>query len=434
MEEIDAHEVLIVAPKTNIETTWEAALAEHLPRYSVFREWEAYRDHQRKFTKQHGHPDRCVLLTNYEALPKIVKKIKRRRWSLIVYDEIQRLKNRTSRNAGMAKTLSSCADHRVGLTGTPIDKTPVDLWSIMRFIEPDVLGGDWKTFDKRYLVQLKFDWRRAKGTMKKRQLMMAARIKRSKPEFRPGRLEAFYDAVGPHIMHVSQRDMGMEPARVHQVPVMMFGRQERAYRQLEDEMVVKVGKKTIITPLKIVQRLKMQQLTGGFITDEDKDLTVVGDAKARKLAVLLKRLKPPLVIFCKFKHEVELAEQLCREHSDRVALIWGKVKDTKTKKSRSDVLRAFQRGDLDYVVCQQRTGGVGVDLYYARKAIVYSMGHSWIDWSQMLSRLTFLDQEDAADFFLLGIPDTIDEDIYTALMEKRSVSEVTLERLAQRSE
>lgn len=432
IEERDPTEVMIVGLKTNLESTWMVALAEHLTSYRIFRDFTKYQEHQRAFTKAWGHPDKCILLINYEALPAVIKKVKKRRWGLIIYDEIQKLKSRSSRNARLSKTLVNCSDNRLGLTGTPIDKHPVEMWSIMRFIDPSVLGGTWKEFDEDFLVPVKIDLKKARGTLRRRQLMLAMRIRRGKPEFKPGALEEFYELVAPHVMRVSQEDMGIERAKVTRVAVGMFGRQRRAYDQLEEEMVVDVGKTTIITPLKIVQRIKLQQLTGGFIYDEDKRLRVVGDAKARKLEYLLKKVKPPLVIFCKFKHEVELAEQLCRDRSDKVALIWGKVKDTKTKKRRTEVLKRFQAGELDYVICQQRTGGVGVDLYYARMAIVYSMGHSWIDYSQMVARLTFLYQDGPPEFFLLYVPDTIDEDILVALDEKRSVSEVTLERLRRR--
>jgi hypothetical protein len=72
------------------------------------------------------------------------------------------------------------------------------------------------------------------------------------------------------------------------------------------------------------------------------------------------------------------------------------------------MLLGFQRGDLDWMVCQQKTGGVGVDLYRARwKFFVYSMGHSFIDYDQMMSRFDFLEQNDAADIYILHAAATV---------------------------
>jgi hypothetical protein len=111
------------------------------------------------------------------------------------------------------------------------------------------------------------------------------------------------------------------------------------------------------------------------------------------------------------------------------AKLWGKVKDVKRDKRRTNMLLAFQQGKLNWMVCQQRTGGVGVDLYRARKAFVYSMGHSFIDYDQMLSRLDFIEQNEPADFFLLMVRKSIDTDIATAVKRKKSITEAFYDRL-----
>ena len=93
------------------------------------------------------------------------------------------------------------------------------------------------------------------------------------------------------------------------------------------------------------------------------------------------------------------------------------------------MLLGFQRGEFDVMVCQQRTGGVGVDLYRARKFFVYSMGHSYIDYDQMLSRGDFLDQDEPANFFLLAVKSSIDTDIISAVKQKKTITEQFYDRL-----
>jgi hypothetical protein len=111
------------------------------------------------------------------------------------------------------------------------------------------------------------------------------------------------------------------------------------------------------------------------------------------------------------------------------AKLWGKVKDIKRDKRRTNMLLGFQRGDFNWMVCQQRTGGVGVDLYRARKAFVYSMGHSFIDYDQMLSRLDFIEQFEPADFYLLVVRKSIDTDIVVSVKRKKSITEAFYGRL-----
>jgi hypothetical protein len=93
------------------------------------------------------------------------------------------------------------------------------------------------------------------------------------------------------------------------------------------------------------------------------------------------------------------------------------------------MLLGFQRGEYDWMVCQQRTGGVGVDLYRSRRFFVYSMGHSFIDYDQMLSRGDFLEQRKAARFYLLAVRKSIDTDIISAVKKKKSVTEQFYDRL-----
>ena len=437
IDQLEPEEVMIVGPKTNLESTWLATLNNLLPHYSVFLSLDDYLVFRSEWKKAWGDtPCYSILLLNYEALPGIIKRAKKRRWNLIVYDEAQRLKQRTSRNSRLAGQLVKCSDRRIALSGTPLDKSPVDLWAIFRFVVPHVLGATWKAFEEEYIEDqtagIREKLKRAKGQVIRQKLLLQMRIIKNKPKFKEHKWDQFIEAIKPYTMSLTKEDAGIEPAKITHVPVLMLGRQRRAYDQLEGTMVVDVGKLTITTALKIVRNGKLQQITGGFIKDEEGRVRVIGDAKARKLHVLLKRLKPPVAIFARYTHEVELIVEACNDYSNRVGVIWGKVKDTKTKKRRTEVIQAFQSGKLDYVVCQQRTGGVGVDLFRARKGIVYSMSHSWIDFDQMMSRLDYLKQTERAEFFLLYCMESVDEDIIVALDEKRSVSEITLERLKRR--
>lgn len=411
MERRDAHEVFIVCRKTNLISTWARFIAKRLPHYKIFTDWVEYREHQKGFVKAWGIRDYCVLLVNYEALPSFADKIRKYAWDMVIYDEAQGLKARNSRNSRMARKLRN-VKVRLALTGTPMDDSPNDFWAIMRFVDWTLLGESWTEYAK--------DWCRSTGYMG------------YKKEFREELREEFLDVISDHVYRVTKEDVGIKRAVIERVPVGMFGRQARIYRALEDDMVAWVGKHRIKTPLKITQIKKLQQITGGFVYTEQKEVRTLGDAKARKLRWMLKTAKPPFIIFALSTPEVEIAHEVASELFDNVQILWGKVKDTRKDPARTRMLEAFQRGEIDGMVCQQRTGGVGVDMFKARTGYIYSCNHSWIDFDQMTSRMDAYDQEKAAKFFHLFVPDTIDEDVIVALDGKRSVTGVTLERLRQR--
>lgn len=430
------HDVLLVGPLTNLESTWGKFLAEKLPWYSVHRDFDSYLS-QKKYdaSREQGFNDpkrHRVLLLNYEQVTPILKKLRKQRWDRIVYDEAQRLKNRASRSSRDAGLLSASAERRLLLTGTPIDGNPRDLWAAMRFIAPRVFGTVWKDFADEFLEEPKLDLKK-KGVIARQKEMMRYQIAKGKAPVREDMMQEYANRIAPYTKRISKEDAGIERARVRRILFDLDPQELKQYKKLQKTMVVKEGGKVIMTPLKITQIGKLQQITGGHIKDEDGEIHRIGTSKRRLLRRMIAKHVPdgePFAVFCKYVFEVhELARMLERAGYGKGAVLWGKVKDLKKDKRRTNMLLAFQRGEYPWIICQQRTGGVGVDLYRARKFFVYSMGHSYIDYDQMLSRGDFLDQDERADFFLLLARLTIDTDIASSVEVKKSITEAFYRRM-----
>lgn len=421
-------DVLLVGPLTNLSSTWEKFLSEKLPWYSVHRDLASYDAHKKKNPKLHR-----ILLLNPEQVTPIRDKLRRRKWNRFIWDEAQRIKNRTSRSSKDAALIAKSADRRLALTGTPMDLDPKDLWAIMRFVEVHALGDVWKDFEDHFLVQPSIDISQAKGVIQRQKLMLAYQIAKRKAPMREDRLDEYADLIGPHVMRISKEDAGIEAAKIKIIRFDLDPQEERKYRALERDMFVKHKGVTVTTALKITQIGKLQQLTGGHIKDEDGEVHRTGVTKRRWLRRTIKakvKKGKPFVVFCKYVFEVHaIARMLERMDLGPGAKLWGKVKDLKRDKRRTNMLLGFQRGDFNWMVCQQRTGGVGVDLYRARKFFVYSMGHSFIDFDQMLSRGDFLEQNKQATFFLLAVRRSIDTDIISAVKRKKSITERFYDRL-----
>ncbi|MBX9803340.1 MAG: DEAD/DEAH box helicase [Caulobacteraceae bacterium] len=88
-----------------------------------------------------------VVLTTYETLRDYHFSFARTRFGIIVYDEIQKLKNPASQMTRAAKTLN--AAFVLGMTGTPVENRLQDLWSLMDVVAPGLLGSS-RDFEKRY--------------------------------------------------------------------------------------------------------------------------------------------------------------------------------------------------------------------------------------------------------------------------------------------
>lgn len=412
-------DVLLVVPLANIDTTWARTLA-RVRGLVVCRDWESF--------KAAAGSHRC-LLVHYEGAPRIIKRARKHPWNLIIYDESQRLKARATKQSKVAEQLTwvrgknarvinpDCK--RIILSGTPIESNQIDLWAQFRFALPNVLPRRWATFERR--------WCKPTGYMG------------YKLKFKNERMPAFLKLIGPHIFRVRRMDvLDLPPLKVIDVPVELLGDQARAYRDLEKRMTTIVGGREVTADMAITQLVRLQQVTGGFVrtnpTIEDIErvrgtkrrpqgkIVHVGRAKVRKLKTLVAREDKPLVIFCRYRAEVRLIDQALENY--RVAILTGKTK----KKYRAGILDAFQRGKYDVIVCQVRVGGVGIDLFRAHVAVIYSTTHSFIDYDQAIARIHRHGQLHACRILRLRALNTVDEEIYDAVSSKRKVSNRTLRR------
>lgn len=401
-EQLEPQDILAVVPLTNKFSTWAKWIREFLPEYELcttLEEFKAARNKKRFF------------LAHYEQLPGLAKKLQRVKWGLVILDESQRIKARAS---GQSRNLRRFrhVEHRVALSGTPMDDSEIDLWGQMRFIEPTALSERWSDFDERFLTRTGF-----MGYGRK---------------FRSDRKEEFYQSIKPYCLRVTRDVADIPEPTLHWCEVNLFGRQRRIYDDLEQDWLVTIDRIRIEAAMEITKRVKLQQIVNGFIFDEDKGVYEVGRAKLRKLRYLLtRRLTQPAVIFCQYLPEVDMIREECLKFSSRVAVLTGAVKDKGKRRARTDLLEAFQRGEIDYLICQQKTGGVGIDLFRARNGVMFSFNESWIDFDQTKSRMD-LPGVEPPDLFLIVARNTIDDAKREAVMFKRTLTEVVLNKFKRR--
>lgn len=390
---------LLVVPLANVETTWMRML-ERIDGLEIHRSWDDFR--ASKYAQR-------VLLVHYEKLndKKLVKKLVKAQWSLVVYDESQRIKSRSSKASRAAARFQDVA-HRVILTGTPIEQAPQDLWAQLRFAAPDALGTRWADFDAEWLTPCGY-----MGYERK---------------FKQHLMPKFLERLKPYVLRVTKREvLDLPPMTFHREVVPLLGEQARVYREIKREMTtVLVGGEEIICDLAITQLVRLQQVAGGFIRTEGGESVVVGRAKERRLKRVLEREEMPLIVFCKYREELEACERVARSLGVRFDFIRG-AKGKSGKHRRVETVERFQRGEIDVLICQIRAGGVGLDLYRACVAVFYSTTFSSIDVDQAISRIHRHGQTRAVRIITIEAQDTVDTTIRSDLHVKRQVSEAVLD-------
>ena len=128
--------VLLVCP-TSVLTNWAREAARFVPDVPVHVHHGASRSVSGTFAEEAAAAG--IVVTSYNLLYRDYGSIRQTAWAGIILDEAQNIKNPDTRQAQAARALQ--ADYRIALTGTPVENQVGDLWSIMDFLNPGLLGA-----------------------------------------------------------------------------------------------------------------------------------------------------------------------------------------------------------------------------------------------------------------------------------------------------
>lgn len=408
---------LLVVPLANLESSWVKFLTKQLPHLTLCRSWDAFK----------AAPAPKLLLQHFEALKakRYIDKLARFKWTFVGYDEAQRLKNRSSIESRNAAKLRKLAPYKLILTGTPIEENPSDVWAQFRFLAPDVFGTRWKDFEDEFLEPIDEELKRRFGearpnSFKWKKLLRDIRIASNKRDFNFDKLDDYLALLKPYVLRVTKGVLNLPPCETKPVFVRLRGRQRELYEELARDMVTSINDESrITTPLRITQIGRLHQMCGGFVNDDEGYTHEVGRAKLRKLHSIVRRESKngPIVIFCRYLAEVFALEEELIDQYPTIKTLTGR-----NRKERPQLIEEFQAGNIAILICQIKTGGVGIDLFRSCVAIFFSMTYSYIDFEQAAARLHRRGQERAVTLYLLIALDTIDHEIYSAILAKRRIT------------
>jgi SNF2 family DNA or RNA helicase len=351
----------------------------------------------------------CVIV-NYDSVwrGEVGTAVAEMKWDAIVLDESHRIKSPSGRASRWLAKLAQKQPQakRLCLTGTPIPHSPLDFFGQFRFLDPTVLGDSFVSYRRRYAdCDIRFP-----GKVKRwlRQDELAAK-------------------TDPYIWRVKADDVLDLPDAIHEVlPVTLSPKAAKYYRDLERDMTAEVEAGTVTVANALTKLLRLQQGTGGYARTEDAG-TVLIDGMPSKVAALEDRLEDlpaaePVVVFCRFRTDLNEVAAMARRLGRSYAELSGEAND----------LAAWQEGNATIIGVQIQSGGAGIDLTRAAYCFYYSLGFSLGEYEQSLARLRRPGQERCIRYYHLVAEGTVDEQVYAALRERRSVVDAVLGRLSPR--
>jgi SNF2 family DNA or RNA helicase len=378
----------------------------------------AHRAAQLEYELAHAGDKTLVVVVNYDSVwrGKLGTTIEAVRWSGIVLDESHRIKAPGGKASRWLARLAARHPHakRLCLTGTPMPHSPLDLYGQFRFLDPSVFGTSFSKMRARYAeCDFKFP-SKVKKWINQDELT--------------GKLDV-------HSWRVTADEVLDLPEALHEtVSVELSPKARKFYETLESEMVAEVESGTVTAANALTKLLRLQQATSGYACLDresagDAVAPVMLDGVPAKRVAMQDRLEDlpanePVVVFCRFRSDLDEVQRAAEALGRPYAEVSGTRKD----------LERWQAGEATLLGVQMQSGGVGIDLSRAAYAFYYSIGFSLGDYEQSLARLRRPGQTRCVRYYHMVAKDTVDEEVYEALSERRDVIGAVLSKLAPRSE
>ena len=405
---MDSHgyrRVLIICPLSvvsGVSGVWPGEFAKHSPApWTVLPlAHGSVKDKQAQAEAALFGSDRLAVVINYESVWRepFGSWAKKQPWDLVVMDESHRCKSPGGVASRYLSRLSDRVPQRLALTGTPMPHSPLDIYAQYRALDKSIYGTSFFRFKARYAVMGGWSNTQVVGYQHQEELQ-----------------RKFYSIA----YRVEAADVLDLPPLLTVTRMCELGPKARKlYRTLERDFIADLEEGRITAVNALSQLLRLQQVTSGYARTEDGQDVEVDTTKAELLADLLEDMgKEPVVVFARFKHDLEVFHRVARRLGRPSYEISGARKELSLWNEVGGVLAV-----------QIQSGGLGIDLTKARYAVYYSLGFSLGDYLQSRARLHRHGQERPVEIIHLVTAGTVDEKVMAALAAREQVVESIMRR------
>lgn len=357
-----------------------------------------------------------VLVMNVEALSMSQRAVKyleqfvtRLEPCLFGVDESSTIKNPTSVRTKTIIKIGRHAEWRRIMTGTPLTRDPLDLWSQFEFLAPACLGqSDFFAFKKRYAIleQKTFGGRKVDIPVGFRDVDHLGRL------------------IRVHAFVATKEECLDLPPKIYQIwNVEMTEQQARLYRDLKEFCVAQIGTDTYMSVTVVVtQILRLYQILLGRAVDEDGNVTKIPTRRMEAVRRIVEESSGKIIWWCSYREDVaDLVAHLRSLGRTVVQYDGGTSRD-----DRAAAVEMFQNGATDDFVGTVHTGGYGITLTAARTVVYYSNSPDAEKRWQSEDRAHRIGQTGSVLYIDLVTAGTVEARFIEILKKKKSLSDMVM--------
>ncbi len=416
---------LIVAPKGVVGTWYNNELPTHLPDHieNVTVLWQSNitkKQQEKLETLYEIGTALHILIMNVEALStdkgiKFAEKFLSCHETLMAIDESTTIKNPAAKRTKNILSLAQNTKYRRIMTGSPVTKNPLDLFSQCYFLDPFHLDHDsYYSFRMRYAI------------------MKTANISGRKIQLVNGfkNLGELSDKLQPFSYRVLKEDCLDLPDKIFiKRQIKLSPDQSKLYEQMKQEALAILKGKQSTTVNTLTQLMRLQQITCGHFTSDDGVTQPIANNRITELMNVLEETEGKAIIWAHYQYDMTAIIKAVTEKYGPGSIVdyYGLT----PQEERQPNIKRFQDDpECRFIVGTPSTGGYGITLTAANTVIYYSNGYDLEKRLQSEDRAHRIGQKKSVTYVDLMADDTVDEKIVQALRKKIDIaSEVLGEEL-----
>jgi len=416
---------LIIAPKGVIKTWYEQEIPTHLPNHienvTVLWQPNITKKQQEKLESLFEVETALhILVMNVEAFStdkgvKFASKFLNSHKVLMAIDESTTIKTPSAKRTKNIISLGKYAKYRRIMTGSPVTKNPLDLYTQCEFLDPYLLDfTSYYAFRNRYAEM--------------KTMHLRGRSIQVIDEFK--NLGELSESLKGFSYRVLKEDCLDLPSKVFtKRHITLTGDQRKIYDQMKKAAMAVLNGKVTTTMTVLTQLMRLHQITCGHFTADDGSTQLIENNRVKELMNVLEETEGKAIIWANYQRDVT---QIIKAISEQYGQ--GSVVDyygLTPQEERQENIKRFQNGDdCRFIVGTTQTGGYGITLTKANTVVYYSNGYDLEKRLQSEDRAHRIGQTKSVTYVDLIAEDTVDEKIVEALRSKINVaSEVLGEEL-----
>jgi SNF2 family DNA or RNA helicase len=339
-------------------------------------------------------PQHDLIVTNYALLRRDLDALQKFEFSALILDEAQFIKNPSAQISQSVKQVR--ADHRLALTGTPLENRLLDLWSIVDFVQPGYIGNQTQFHDVYEPTGPNAEWEQRKARRKlsaKLRPLLLRRLKKQVAKDLPDRIE-------------ERRDCELDEAQRKLYLAELRRSREQVLQTVQEKGLARSKMHVLAALTRLRQICCHPALVGN-------------DSPSGKTETLFELMEPLLaegqkvLLFSQFVRMLQLLETECKLRQMPTYLLTGETKN------RTEIVEAFQTDpNPSMFLLSLRAAGTGLNLTTASYVVLYDPWWNPAVEAQAIDRSHRIGQTRTVNAYRLIAPGTVEEKIWELQQRK----------------